>query len=59
MLVVYDFYFQKLYVIMDRSSMKVNRLSKEYENGVVQFLEFAEKNIHDDNEIFWCPCTNF
>ncbi|XP_058774813.1 uncharacterized protein LOC131649085 [Vicia villosa] len=33
----------KLYVIMDHSLMKVNRLSKEYKNGLIQFLDFAEK----------------
>lgn len=45
LLVVYLFlfYFQKMYVIMDHSWMKDNRLNKEYENEVIQFLEFAEK----------------
>lgn len=29
-------------MIMDRSWMNVNILSKEYENGVIQFLDFAK-----------------
>lgn len=32
--------------------MKVNRLSVEYENEVVEFLQFAEINLSDNNEIF-------
>ncbi|WJX90234.1 hypothetical protein P8452_72153 [Trifolium repens] len=30
---------------MDRSWMKASRLSAEYKDGVMEFLEFAEKNI--------------
>ncbi|CAL5208813.1 unnamed protein product [Lathyrus oleraceus] len=44
---------------MDRSWMKVNRLSIEYENGLKQFLDLAEKNLHDNNGIFWYPCKNY
>ena len=36
--------------------MKANRLSREYENGLKQFLDFVEKNLPDNNGIFWCPC---
>lgn len=36
--VLFLFYFQELYVIIDHSWIKVNRLSKEYENGVIQFF---------------------
>lgn len=36
--------------------MKANRLSGEYENEVVQFLEFIERNILDNKGIFYCPC---
>lgn len=36
--------------------MKANRLIKEYENEMIQFLEFTRKNLPDDNEIFYCPC---
>lgn len=41
---------------MDSSWMKANRLNKEYENGVIQFLESTGKNLSNDNEIFWRPC---
>lgn len=38
---------------------KVNRLSKEYENEVIQFIEFAgKKNPPNDNQICWCPYKN-
>ena len=30
-------------MIIDPNWMKVNRLSKEYENGVIQFLNFTKK----------------
>lgn len=32
--------------------MKSNRLSPEYEKGVVEFLEFAERKLHKNNVIF-------
>ena len=41
---------------MDRSWMKANRLSSEYENGLLQYFDFVEKILRDNNEIFWCPC---
>jgi hypothetical protein len=30
---------------MDRSWMKANRVSDEYEQGVMEFLQFAEENL--------------
>lgn len=38
--------------------MKANKLSKEYENKLIQFLEFAEKNLPNYNEILR-PCKIF
>lgn len=42
------FYSHKLYVIMYRSLMKVNILSKEYENGVK--LHFSKQHKQNPNE---------
>ncbi|XP_058746192.1 uncharacterized protein LOC131619068 [Vicia villosa] len=54
---------------MDRSWMRVNRLSDEYEHGVMEFLEFAESNAKKDlpppksnaedshPTLFFCPCV--
>ncbi|XP_058753332.1 uncharacterized protein LOC131626522 [Vicia villosa] len=53
---------------MDRSWMRANRLSDEYEHGVMEFLEFAESNAKKDLHppksnaedshptLFLCPC---
>ncbi|XP_057422588.1 uncharacterized protein LOC130716624 [Lotus japonicus] len=43
---------------MDRSWMRANRLSDEFDNGVVEFLEFAEKNLPNNNGLFPCPCVS-
>ncbi|XP_060963220.1 uncharacterized protein LOC133032787 [Cannabis sativa] len=40
---------------MDKEWMKRNRLSKEYEEGVEYFMEFARKN-GDDPNMIPCPC---
>ncbi|GAU38745.1 hypothetical protein TSUD_158760 [Trifolium subterraneum] len=46
---------------MDRSWMKANRLSAEYKQGVMEFLQFAEKNIPPPEKeippLFLCPCV--
>ncbi|CAK8535231.1 unnamed protein product [Lathyrus sativus] len=42
---------------MDRSWMKVDRLGPVYENGVLEFLEYADKHFSDNNGIFYCPCV--
>ncbi|CAK8574884.1 unnamed protein product [Lathyrus sativus] len=41
---------------MDRSWLKADRLGPVYEKGVLEFLESAEKNVSDNNDIFYCPC---
>lgn len=43
--------------IMDRSWMKTNTLSMVYEIWVVEFFEFAERKLHDNIEIIYCPCV--
>ena len=42
---------------MDRDWIKANRMSKAYEKGVENFLEFAKNNCVDPNEVS-CPCAN-
>lgn len=42
---------------MDRNWMKADRLGQLYEKGVPEFLEFTEKNVPDNNCIFYCPCV--
>lgn len=39
---------------MDRSWIKVNRLSDEYKKGVRQFFEFTKRNF-PNNKGFFCP----
>src|SRR4051812_45919690 len=56
LLTIFLFYFHKLYVIINHSWMKVNRLSKKYENGLIQFLDFTEK--YFPKGVFWCPLEN-
>ncbi|XP_031106358.1 uncharacterized protein LOC116011008 [Ipomoea triloba] len=41
---------------MDKSWMNVSRISKEYEDGVKKFINFAKNNLLDSNEMFLCPC---
>ena len=35
--------------------MYSNRLSKEYENGVLEFVKFAGEHVEDPNRMK-CPC---
>ena len=42
---------------MDRSWMRANRLSDEFENGVTEFLQFAQKNLPNNDGLFPCPCV--
>ncbi|KAK2435285.1 hypothetical protein QL285_020358 [Trifolium repens] len=53
---------------MDRTWMRANRLSDEYEQGVMEFLQFAEDNLPPEsnakknippksNVLFLCPCV--
>jgi hypothetical protein len=44
-------------VVMDRSWMKASRLSDEYDNGVTDFLQFAERNLPNSNGMYPCPCV--
>ena len=37
--------------------MKADRLGPVYEKGVLEFLEYADKNLPDNNGIFYCPCV--
>ena len=43
---------------MDRSWIKADRLGPVYEKGVLEFLEYADQNVPDNNGIFYCPCVN-
>lgn len=43
---------------MDRSWMKDDRLGLVYKKGILEFLEFAEQNLPDNNSLFYCPCVN-
>lgn len=43
-------------MFIDRSWMKANRLSKECEDEVIQFLEFRGKNNSGNNGVFYYPC---
>ncbi|WVZ21880.1 hypothetical protein V8G54_000424 [Vigna mungo] len=43
---------------MDRSWINCKRTSEEYERGVEQFIEFATRNVPDNNGRFYCPCVN-
>ncbi|CAK8563127.1 unnamed protein product [Lathyrus sativus] len=42
---------------MNRSWMKVDRLGLIYVNGVLEFLEYVDKHLPDNNGIFYCPCV--
>ncbi|CAK8573507.1 unnamed protein product [Lathyrus sativus] len=44
---------------MDSSWMKADRLGLVYEKGFLEFLEYADQNLPDNNDIFYCPCVNF
>jgi len=43
---------------MDRSWMRANRLSEEFDNGVIEFLQFAEQNLPNNDGLFLCPCVS-
>ncbi|XP_058766672.1 uncharacterized protein LOC131640279 [Vicia villosa] len=43
---------------MDRSWIKANRLSEEYERGVEELIQYACKNLPNNNGKFYCPCVN-
>uniref|UniRef100_A0A151UF66 Transposase-associated domain-containing protein n=1 Tax=Cajanus cajan TaxID=3821 RepID=A0A151UF66_CAJCA len=43
---------------MDRSWINARRITDEYQNGVEQFLEFAQQNRAYLNGKFYCPCVN-
>ncbi|XP_027922699.1 uncharacterized protein LOC114180586 [Vigna unguiculata] len=43
---------------MDQSWINFLRTTNEYENGVEEFLEFANMNVLDNNGKFYCPCVN-
>jgi len=30
-----------------------------YENGIEEFLEFAQRNVKVVNERYFCPCVNY
>lgn len=51
----FDFILRKD-VVMDLSWIKFNRLSDEYENEIIQFLDFSKKNISDNKGLFSRPC---
>ena len=38
--------------------MRANRLSKEFDNGVNEFLQFAEQNLPNNDGFFPCPCVS-
>ncbi|XP_058726569.1 uncharacterized protein LOC131597928 [Vicia villosa] len=42
---------------MGLSWMKADRLGPVYEKGVLEFLEYADKHLPDNNGIFYCPCV--
>ena len=37
--------------------MKAERLGPIYEKGVLEFLEYADKHLPDNDGIFYCPCV--
>jgi len=38
--------------------MRANRLSEEFDNGVIEFLQFAEQNLPNNDGLFPCPCVS-
>jgi len=44
---------------MDRSWMNAIRISDVYENGVEEFLKFAEQHGTALNRKYFCPCNNY
>ena len=45
---------------MDRNWINLPRISAEYERGVEEFIQFAQRNEgrNDDEVKFRCPCVN-
>ncbi|CAK8533144.1 unnamed protein product [Lathyrus sativus] len=43
---------------MDCSWMKADILDLVYEKRVLEFLEYANQNVPNNNGIFYCPCVN-
>jgi len=43
---------------MDQSWINFLCTTNEYENGVEEFLEFANMNVPNNNGKFYCPCVN-
>lgn len=44
-------------IIMNYSWMKADRLGQVYEKGFLEFLEYTEQNIPNNNGLFYCPCV--
>ena len=42
---------------MDRSWIDAPRTSDEYEHGVDEFLDYATKNVPNNNGLLYCPCV--
>ena len=42
---------------MDRSWMNASRITEEYENGVEEFLQFAQSKAEPMWGKFFCPCV--
>jgi len=43
---------------MDRNWVHASRITDVYENGVEEFLQFAQRNATLVNEKYYCPCVN-
>jgi len=43
---------------MDRSWMKASRITEDYENGVEDFLQFAQSNVPSLRGKYFCPCVS-
>ncbi|XP_031102022.1 uncharacterized protein LOC116005929 [Ipomoea triloba] len=41
---------------MDKSWMHASRISREYDDGVKEFLDFAKRRLPNNNGRFFCPC---
>ena len=52
---MYSVYY---FVAMDRSWVSIGYLSTEYVEGINKFLEYAQRNMPNNNGIYLCPCVN-
>ena len=43
---------------MNQSWINESRISDVYENGVEEFLKFAQQNVEVVNGRYFCPCVN-